>query len=155
MAAAAPVAPAAPAGSTFRFTHTGSPDYTNAAVLRALGDNPLVHLEGNDHPLLQATSFAQWDDSPAVAPATTSPGKCIKQSVLDSWFPIGGVVTDAFRAHPNFLLRSVRADKAGVFFAAHVVVGDLDLSIKYTERTWQKALAASARACAARASRAA
>ena len=70
--AAAPVAPAA--GTAFKFTHYGSPDYTDATVLRGLGDDPWVHLEGKDHPLVLATSFAPWGDSPAVAPATASPG---------------------------------------------------------------------------------
>ena len=119
MAGAVPGAAAVSSGTQFRFTHVGPPDYNNTASLLLLGEDPWVHLEGTDHPLVKATSFAAWQDSPIVPPATTCPGKCLRQSVLDSWCLLGGVVTPAFKAHKNVLLRSVRADKAGDFFAAH------------------------------------
>ena len=147
MAAAAAGAAAGSSTACFVFTNAGSLDYTDAAVLAALGDDPWVYLEGSDHPLVHATNFAQWDESPIVPPASVSAGKRIRQSVLDSWCLMGGVVTPAFKAHKDILLRSVRADKAGEFFSAHVLVGDLDLSVSHTARTWPKALASSARAC--------
>ena len=108
MAVAAPVASAAPAGVQFKFSHVGNPDYANANDLLALGDDPWVHLEGHDHQLVKATSVAPWQDSPIAPPATTCPGKCIRQSVLDSWCLMGGIITPAFRAHQNVLLRSTR-----------------------------------------------
>ena len=142
---AAPAAvPAAVAGTLIRFIHTRSPDYTVAADTAGLGEDPWVHLEG-DSPLVGATSFAAWAVSPIVPPATASPGKCIRQSVLDSWCLMGGLVTPAFKRHPNVLLRASKANMASVLFQAHVTVGDL--SITYTERTWMSALAASAKAC--------
>ena len=60
---------------------------------------------------------------------------------------MGGVVTPAFKRHPNVLIRASKANMASVLFQAHVTVGELDLSITYTERTWPSALAASAKAC--------
>ena len=56
-------------------------------------------------------------------------------------------MTAAFRNHPDVLLRSVRPLEARKLFRAHVLVGNLDLSAQYNERTWESALAASANAC--------
>ena len=139
--------PVVPTGTEFKFTHSGSLDCSVAADVVSLGSDPKVHLEGQDHPLVKATSFAPWAESPAVPPATNSPGKYIPQSLLDSWCLMGGVMTAAFRNHPNVLLRSVRPQEAEKLFLAHVLVGNLDLSVQYTERTWENALASSANAC--------
>ena len=145
---AAPAAAAAVAAIVqFEFTHTGAPDYSVVGDVIALGGDPWVHLKGQNHPLAKVTSFAPWSDSPAVPPATESPGKCIRQSVIDQWCSTGGIGTPAFKAHPNELLRSARPSRVGDFFLAHVAVGDLDLSSSYTERQWEKALVASAQAC--------
>lgn len=133
----------------FLFTHTGAPDYSVAADVEGLGEDPLVHLAGVDHRLVLATGFAQWTDSPAAAGSTVSPGKCIPQSVLDSWCMAGGLPTDWLRSHAQILFLSSIPSKVSDFFKAHLLVGDLDLSKGYTDDTWLRALASSARACSA------
>ena len=133
----------------FLFTHPGAPDYSVAADVEGLGEDPLVHLAGVDHRLVLATGFAQWTDSPATAGSTVSPGKCIPQSVLDSWCMAGGLPTDWLRSHAQILFLSSIPSKVSDFFKAHLLVGDLDLSKGYTDDTWLRALASSARACSA------
>ena len=96
-----------------------------------------------------ATGFAQWTDSPVAAGAAVSPGKCIPQYVLDSWCMAGGLPTGWLRSHAQILFLSVIPNKVSEFFKAHHLVGDLDLSREYIDETWLKALASSARACAA------
>ena len=76
-----------------------------------------------------------------------SPGKCIRQSILDPWCLAGGVVTDSLRQSKDLLLLSAKPSNAGDLFVAHALVGDLDLSKDYTTGTWFKALAASVRPC--------
>ena len=80
---------------------------------------------------MKATGFAQWIDSPAAAGAVVSPGKCIPQSVLDSWCMADGLPTEWLRSHAQILLLSVRPSKVGDFFKAHILVGNLDLSKEY------------------------
>ena len=147
MAAAAGIVPGSAAD--ILFIHTGAPDYSVAADVENLGADPPVHLTGVDHRLVLATGFAQWTDSPAAAGAAVSPGKCIPQSVLDSWCMAGGLPTTWLRSHAQILFLSVIPSKVSEFFKAHLLVGDLDLSREYTEDTWLKALASSARACSA------
>ena len=147
MAAAAAVGPGSAADGIFM--HTGAPDYSVAADVENLGEDPPIHLVGVDHRLVLATGFAQRTDSPAAAGAVGSPGKCIPQSVLDSWCMAGGLPTGGLRSHAQILLLSVIPNKVSEFFKAHLLVGDLDLSREYTDDTWLKALASSARACAA------
>lgn len=146
---AAPSVPGAGSAhpTDFLFTHTGTPDYSVVADVVTLGGDPMVHLEGHKHPLVEATPFAPWSDSPAVPPATDSPGKCLPQSVLDLWCLAGGAVTQEFKNYPNVLLRSIRPAEAGKLFAAHLLVGDLDLSTPFTERSWMNALITSAASC--------
>lgn len=76
MALAAPAAAVAvpAAGIGLKFSHAGSPNYSVEADIVGLGADPQVHLDGVDHPLVKATSFAPWKDSPVVSPATTSAG---------------------------------------------------------------------------------
>ena len=147
MAAAAAIVPRSAAD--FAFIHTGAPDYSVAADVENLGEDPPVHFAGVDHSLVQAAGFAQWTDSPAAAGAAVSPGKCIPQSVLDSWCMAGGLPTRWLRSHAQILFLSVRPIKVSDFFKTHILVGDLDLSREYTDDTWLKALASSARACSA------
>ena len=143
MAAVAAVAP----NAVFNFTHDGSPDYADAADVAALDSDPWVHLEGSDHQLVKATGFAPWQDSPVSAALGCSPGKCIRQSILDSWCLAGGAITAFLHQHKNLLLLSAKPSNAGDLFVAHALVGDLDLSKDYTTGTWFKALSASARSC--------
>ena len=91
MAAAAAIVSGSAA--EFAFIHTGAPDYSVAADVENLGDDPPADLAGVDHILVRATSFAQWTDSPAATGAAVSPVKCIPQSVLDSWCVAGGLPT--------------------------------------------------------------
>ena len=105
MAAAAGIVPGSAAD--ILFIHTGAPDYSVAADVENLGADPPVHLTGVDHRLVLATGFAQWTDSPAAAGAAVSPGKCIPQSVLDSWCMAGGLPTTWLRSHAQILFLSV------------------------------------------------
>ena len=73
--------------------------------------------------------------------------KCIKQSILDSWCLVGGVVTDFLRQRKDLLLLPAKPSNAGAPPVAHALVGGLGPSRGYTTGTWSKALAASARPC--------
>ena len=86
----------------FKWSHTGSPDYTDPVDTVGLGSDPLVHLEGVDHPLYTATSFAGWVDTPPAIAGSASTGKSNPQSVLDAWCAVGGRSSPYLRAHRNF-----------------------------------------------------
>ena len=133
-----PAAAALPS-SEFKSTHDGSPDYAVATDVAALGSAPWVHLilEESGHPLVRATSFAPWQDSPVAAALGHGPGKCIRQSILDSWCLAGEVVAAYLHQHKSLLLLSAnyKPTSAGDLFVAHILVGDLDIesSRDYTD----------------------
>ena len=145
--AAAGIAVAPSAAVLFKWSHTGSPDYTDPADTVGLGSDPLVHLEGVDHPLYTATSFAGWVDTPPVVAGSASTGKSIPQSVLDAWCAVGGRSTPYLRAHRNLLILSAIPEKAQELFESLVSCGGLDLSLTYTEDSWYKALSISSEEC--------
>ena len=129
--AAAAVAPPPPAATQFDWHHPGKPDLTDPAVRATLPVDLRVALSDPRHRLVLATPCLDWKEVPGAAAGDPPQGMSLSQGSFDLLCTIGGVLSPWLRSRPNALLLSHVPEHGSKMFFAWVLVGGLDLDVKY------------------------